>query len=355
MKINPASLSICLGIAIVAPSAGAQPQGYKWQGFLLHPPGAYASNATALDGKRACGDAFGDPAIWTGRDAEYLSLLPQGASKAFVEAAGDGVQTGDAVWSLQEAYPALWRGSAESFVNLEPPGPYWKGDAAGHCGSQTVGLVISTITGQHHAALWLNGDPAQFIDLHPASADWSEAYATDGVWQGGCVVARAALWKGSAGSFVDMHPAGKTQSVILGMAPGTQVGNFIKGNYHAVLWHDTPESWKDMTPAGATSAQLYATTGTYHVGYANAPGVPAHARLWLSDDPEDNLDLHAFTPPEFAENGSEARAISVVDGVISIAGSVNAPRAHAFLWVGTPIDSTDHAQRKKPQKIGRKP
>src|SRR5436853_399387 len=65
---------------------------------------------------------------------------------------------------------------------------------------------------------WLiHGSAASAIDLTPVGFISSHAGATDGVRQvgdGGIgSIAHALLWSGSAESYVDLHPAGKSSSV----------------------------------------------------------------------------------------------------------------------------------------------
>lgn len=352
---RPACITL-LGSAALTAAAAAQADAYRWQGHMLHQEGVYRSEATALDGSRACGDMDGDGAIWPGTTPDYISLMPAGAIRSFVWGADGGVQGGEAGWSLQEIYPALWRGSAESFENLV--GPYLDGGVQAVTGNQLVGIGYSPSDGLPRAVLWPADHPEQFVELHPEWGDWSEAWATDGVWQGGRIAStdlggiHVGIWKGTPETWVRF--AGPVVGGnVFGMAPGTQVGYLAGGTHRAMVWHDTPESAVSLHPPGASSSRLHATTGNWHVGYAVRP--KAHARIWWSDEPEDHLDLHEFVPAEHQADGSVANDISVVDGVIYIAGSVNAPRAMAFLWIGTPIDSTDHDTGKRPRTTQPRP
>jgi len=66
------------------------------------------------------------------------------------------------------------------------------------------------------------------VNLHPASAVYSLGYATDGSTQVGEVypagIAHAALWQGTAASWVDLHPATASSSTALGVGGGQQAG-----------------------------------------------------------------------------------------------------------------------------------
>ncbi|MCC7388838.1 MAG: hypothetical protein IT431_08720 [Phycisphaerales bacterium] len=331
-------------------AAASQPERYRWQGFWLHPPRASDSYAYAIDGDVPSGkitDVYGDGVVWPEWTTEYVGLKPAESQSAYVEGADGGYQAGKVYVEYQVAYPALWQGTAESVIDLTPPGPYYDSALYQRQGSQTVGWAYHNIDGRH-AAMWLNNDPAQFVDLHPNIADWSRAHATDGVRQGGRVAIpnigqHAALWKGTAASFIDMGPPGQyTYGWIRGMASGTQVGEYVNLTKRAALWHDTPESMITMSPPWATSAALYATIGDMHVGYAAHPSGRGGAGIWYGDDPESFFDLHRFVPAQYADNGSTAFDIDTKDGNIYIAGTVNIQHvAHAFLWVGVPLDTGD--------------
>jgi hypothetical protein len=350
--VVPVALTVLLCFVSVSRS-----QSYRWQGFMLHEEGVYRSHAEAIDIDVACGDMDGDGAIWPGTTSDYVSLRPDGVSRAFLLAADDGVQGGYIFWSLQDLPPTLWRSTAESFVDLVPGPPYQRaGQVLSVSGDQLVGY--GQIGGLPRAMRWSAENPADYVDLHPSWADWSDAWATDGVWQGGRVASTAhgglqiGIWKGTAESWTRLAGPG-IHGNIFGMAPGVQVGYVVDGSSRATLWRGTPESAVRLHLPGGSTSRLKATTGDMHVGYADAPGESSHARLWFSDDPEDNLDLHQFVPPRYGATGSAANDISVVDGVIYIAGIVGGPRAKAFLWVGRPVDEADQAPpRKRPDVIG---
>jgi hypothetical protein len=60
----------------------------------------------------------------------------------------------------------------------------------------------------------------------------------------------AALWTGSAASFVDLHPAGSNQSRAIDAAGGWQAGYARFGAVeHASLWNSTASSWEDLSLA----------------------------------------------------------------------------------------------------------
>ena len=120
--------------------------------------------------------------------------------------------------------------------------------ANGTDGAQEVGYA--NIDNSHFAALLWNGPQSQPVDLNPALANWSAAYGVRGGIQVGCASMpgtsgfqyHAALWRGSASSFVDLSrflPSGYTSSCALAVdGRGDVVGNAVDGAYgqHAILW-----------------------------------------------------------------------------------------------------------------------
>jgi hypothetical protein len=142
--------------------------------------------------------------------------------------------------------------------------------------------------------MW-TGQTDTFTDLHNNTlAVESRAYATDGEYQGGTAAFRnlgthAALWHGSADTMIDMQPSwgGSAYSMIMGMAPGVQVGTAAGV---PVLWHGSADSAQIMSPRGYTVGELHATDGTRHVGLAQKHGT-GYAGIWMSDDRDSFVNL----------------------------------------------------------------
>ncbi|MBL8760337.1 MAG: hypothetical protein JNL50_03460 [Phycisphaerae bacterium] len=120
-------------------------------------------------------------------------------------------------------------------------------------GAQQVGLVTVTVNGwdRDHAALW-NGTAASFVDLNPAGAEVSIANAVFGAQQVGFAFVgnlnRAGMWNGSAASWVDLNPAGAGASSAQGTSGTHQVGGARFGNvWHAGIWSGSAGSWEDLS------------------------------------------------------------------------------------------------------------
>src|SRR6185436_14108272 len=118
------------------------------------------------------------PAIWPGSANTWINLAGGTANGA---GAVYGVWGGTQVGNLGSGGASLWHGTHESRVILHPS-QATSSTAEAVSGNQQVGRArIATID---HASLWY-GTAASWVDLHPAGAVRSEAAATDGIHQGG--------------------------------------------------------------------------------------------------------------------------------------------------------------------------
>lgn len=138
------------------------------------------------------------------------------------------------------------------------------------------------------------------MDLHPAGADDSIAYATTGSQQAGEArfgnKEHAGIWFGTAGSFVDLNPAGASGSALSSTIGSLQAGaaQFGAGAEHAGIWSGTAESFVDLDPSlggdyGASDAMSIWTDGSTVLvaGYADhIPSGRTHAILWTITVPE---------------------------------------------------------------------
>src|SRR5262245_36764121 len=198
----------------------------------LHPARYATSYAMACrDGQQV---GYGQPPGQTGGSAPIeRALLWSGTAESLVELAGpdpklqtralavkDGVQVGEYGRNFT-MHAAMWQGSSVSMVVLHPaPPPGYPPDAqvsraSGVGNGQQVGLVAwkkKPLAPQDmRAALW-TGSAASFVDLTPPKVRHAEAPACAGGLQV-CAVSldtnnaerRATLWRGSAAALVDLH------------------------------------------------------------------------------------------------------------------------------------------------------
>ena len=165
--------------------------------------------------------------------------------------------------------------------------------------------------------------------------------ATDGIQQVGYTFDtvqqpnyKAALWSGSASSYVNLNPVGFTESQALGVSNGIQVG-FGKQNgvMRGLLWHGSASSFVDISPA-ATDCIVYGISGGQIVG-AVGSGVGFNsnnvfsAGMWTGTTAASFVNL----APAFG-NGSGANATNGVQQVGVTTIGPNMVQA-ATVWTGT--------------------
>jgi hypothetical protein len=294
------------GVQVGEVDYGSAPQAALWTGTVasytdLHPAGALYSRVYGIAGTRQVGYSYpgnvAHAALWTGSSSSYVDLNPNGSTESTAfDIAGNTIAGQANVGTLMQA--CIWDASTLAWTSLQPVGisspPTWSVcrscDAWQQAGSAVRG-------GQSHAAVW-SGSGGSFVDLHPAAVTSSAAYDVDTGQQVGRTTTnfldRAALWSGSAASWVDLQPAGTTRSTAYGVHLGEQVGYAQIGGVfnHAGLWHGTAASWEDLhsyLPASFTASQafgiwhdIYGTT--YVVGAGNEGG-HQKAVMWVKHAP----------------------------------------------------------------------
>ncbi|MCY2958927.1 MAG: hypothetical protein NTY35_02090 [Planctomycetota bacterium] len=250
--------------------------------------------AVATDGAQQVGaTAANRPALWSGTAASFVDLTPTDwVYPAYVTGVDGGIQCGNLLHILS-SYAGYWTGSAASWTYLTAC-PFVNSTSvlAVHAG-QLVGS--GQVGGRQHAFLWTDVSAA-CLDMHPATlagSGTSAALAVHAGQQAGWTQAdsglpqHAALWSGSAASWVDLHPIGVEASIVYGISGAYQVGTVTVGSQQrASLWSGTAASWVDLQaflPANTTSSVATGVwtdaAGVTHIsGYAN----PGGAVLWLS-------------------------------------------------------------------------
>ena len=307
--------------------------------------------------------AFSQPTTGAAAQAPLYTVInldPAGSAVYYdsgAMATSGGQQVGDG-----ELYPGhhhhalLWRGSADSVVDLNPPfgktyasfGQMYTSFAFAVCGGQQVGYGDDLVTLDRHALLW-HGSAVSVVDLHPHGFAQSAAFGTNGEEQVGSGVTvggnigdgpfHALLWRGTAASVVDLHPRGFASSEALGISGEEQVGKGLVaggqnpiGPFHALLWRGTAASVVDLHPRGFASSEASSASGEEQVGRGTVIGSalegPYHALLWRGSAAS-VVDLHPrgfYTSESHGTNGEE----QVGSGVP--AGGEN---EHALLWRGS--------------------
>lgn len=378
-----------LGVAplLVPSAAAAQAPAIDWTtGWTvvrLQPDSSVAPSFLHTYGRGVSGDLqVGESALnsydngspratlWRGATGTNIDLHPAWARRSYATSVDGNVIAGWAYdQSLSVATPLLWHwdGQAATVTDLSPPQPppgtpsyvyrAYGGVLYGTRGGQQVGYspispprYVGAWTGNYDAMLWL-GTAASWRSLHPtqvSNAINSIAFATDGHRQVGRVTVlvspflardHAALWSGTAGSFVDIHPVhavAATESKALDVHGSTIGGSVMEsGIWRAALWDETQgfADYVDLNPLHATRGDVNAVSDGVQVGsvsfvsYRNASFWAGSAASWV--------DLHAWLPAHFT--GSEAFDVWR-DGlrtiVVGMAGTSGSPGiAEAVLWV----------------------
>ncbi|HZN64264.1 MAG TPA: PEP-CTERM sorting domain-containing protein [Tepidisphaeraceae bacterium] len=228
----------------------------------LHPAAASVSSAFGTDGVNQVGGAwFGNDShavMWRGTAASYVDLTPThlGFTDARAHGIHGGRQVGEASRNSEpnRSHAVLWSGTADSAVVLLPPEGFTSATAHAIHGGEQVGQAFNAGQRGRHAVVW-HDDPDSAVDLHPAGFDESDALDTNGSQQVGVAyhitgfpdTRRAAVWSGSAGTFVNLHdflPAGYRQSAAAGIdGEGNVYGIAIttEGVAHQIVWRPVPE------------------------------------------------------------------------------------------------------------------
>jgi hypothetical protein len=274
----------------------------------LDPACATSSLGHATTGTEQAGYAFFGSlqlaSLWSGTAASWINLNPTGATASYVLAMSGTEQGGWAVFDGVRA-PGIWAGTAASWVDLSPDDNA-DGLVRDTNGTQQVGY--SGAGGPLRASLW-EGTPESWVDLSPAGSTGSIAYATIGTEQaGGAIfsgVSEAGTWAGTPESWVSIHPVGAAESQVLGMADTTlgsvQVGYAAFAetvcptseratNPHAAVWSGTAGSFVDLhavLPANYACSEtryVFSSGATLYVaGFAyNSTTAREEAILWIN-------------------------------------------------------------------------
>lgn len=177
------------------------------------------------------------------------------------------------------------------------------------------------------AVIWQAPTHEFAYSLHPTGYRNSSALAVDGEYQFGSAslpfaVVHAAMWQGSAATFVDMNPTGAGNSTIKDASDGQQVGVINQWNSpHAGIWYHSPESFVDINPAGATSSGVSACSGGLQLGSASFPDGGTVPGIWAGSA-DTFTPMDGILPANYA--GLSLTDLDIApDGTIQIVGSAS--------------------------------
>lgn len=322
-----------------------------WSVVLLHRDGVLSSSAAAVDAGHVVGhetldDGAGGtrsgPTEWSAFGSEGVAYDNGGDLDAgFLDVRGD-LAVGWFWWPYwtpygtgYEKHAAIWERSTGELHHVQPSG-------------MEVGAVAATDGVQHVGSITPDPDGGQFdprpmlwnsistgaISLLPAGMRGGTASAVDGGRQFGQVhlsfgTLHAAMWSGSAASFVDLNPSTASASGVAAARDGCVVGSAtIGGVVHA--WQFDPDDGGDgvdLHPAGATSSSLAGTALGLHVGT-----VDGRATLWVGAT---TVDLHGLLDPRYTLSSARDLEIGAA-GEITVVGSATdpaLPRTEPVVWL----------------------
>jgi hypothetical protein len=198
------------------------------------------------------------------------------------------------------------------------------------------GIQVGEFNGTSHAALW-TGSAGSLVDLHPTGvgAVSSIAYAAALTEQAGAVTfgfsSHASLWKGSAATWVDLNPIGISSSLARATDGGNEVGEINVGAAHAAYWSGSPGAYMDIHPGVADASGAYDVQGGEIAGVAVISG-GTHAAYWTGI-------THMFTDlhPAGASNSWALAVTATQQGGWAALGS----GVHAALWSGSAASFVD--------------
>lgn len=373
---------IKISVLVTAVLLGAFPAAFAQSYTLIDlSPDAGNGVATTLSGGAAAGYVAGGiygtlarATVWT--DTATVDLHPAGLEnpttgnpgRSYILGSSGNLQVGSAAGPStgNRLAPMLWRGTAETASFLTIPFTNFGGQAQATDGQQIVGYGIGldrdgTTQGPSHAVVW-DATTGAATDLG-GDGNGAIAYGVGGGTQVGVVykaLANAALWRGSRGSLVLLHPKNAVVSIANGTDGARQVGyagfdirvrqEAAKGNKdqrfnYAFAWSGSSASGVNIHPypvnaqPGVNLTQSYAlgVNGGWIVGYAGdatKSGTPAysHAIVWGAD--YSSYDLNVHLPAGFV--GAQAVAVDAEGNVSGFIAKSDGTR-HAAVWVRTQL------------------
>jgi hypothetical protein len=329
----------------------------------LHPDGSYQySTATSVFGSSIGGWAVDDsdaevPGHWSGASADFIPLQSVGSAK--VRAIGDGIAAGEMgvitpTWNLSTGEYQYIPTENVVAANVYAISGRWAGGQAvpqgGHDSTMAVYWDLDDISQNGVVLTPFGGDRFQAGIFAIAQATATSPGTQVGFY-GDNLAFGAALWNGTVGSLVELHPTFATDRQpfsVANAAYGSQQGGFYGAEVwdeptdfldggRAVLWEGSAASATDIHPDGYDISVVNGMTRGAQVGTVATFGSPFHeyeAFLWTENGA---FSLHDFLSPEylfswaFAADWVSATELWIVGSAINELTA----REEAILWVYT--------------------
>jgi hypothetical protein len=223
-------------------------------------------------------------------------------------------------------HAALWKGSAQSFVDLQPTGKYGTTNgtfALGTDGVREVGYGLDGGNGEH-AFVW-SGTASSAVYLGNAN---SVAYGVSGPRIVGSLgsPSEAILWRGKGSSVLACSSCYNWLATGIDGRNAVGYGNAFAAPYHALYWQGTSSNAIDLNPTGIFSSFALGVHGKFQVGYTVNASV-YHGAAW-SGSPGTYVDLHSFLPSGYT--ASYAYGVDEAGNVVGAA--INSAGIHSIIW-----------------------
>jgi hypothetical protein len=239
----------------------------------LHPAGYDRSYVFSVSGNEQAGYAVQAGAEnackWNGSSLSFVNLDPSTSYGSRAYGNNGGKQVGYSMFSGAKQ-AVIWSGTAVSRTSLNPIGSNMSEAYEVAAGKQVGYARVNTVVS---ASLW-SGTSSSWVNLHPLNAGRSEAYciSSDGTQQGGYAQISftnlACIWSGNRDSATLIHPSqtGALSSFVFGCEGGAQVGYVVMPGAlnRAAFWRGTASSHVDLH-------QFLPSRYTFSYAYALAP------------------------------------------------------------------------------------
>jgi hypothetical protein len=274
-----------------------------WTATVLHPASAVYSEGWGVNGSVQGGlvvvGSTTQAALWAGTGGSFTNVHPAGALDSTITGVGTGnQQVGYATYGARPQ-ATLWNGPTGAIVNLDN---FLAGSAATFAHSVNDGQQVGYVqmnAGGTLAALW-SGTAGSFVNLNPGGVDGSYANGVANGYQVGSTYANngsdAAMWHGTAGSWVNLNPGIDYDSEAYGVGDGQQVGRIwhtVNGGPNAALWSGTAGSFVNLHPAGKVRSEAFGVDGGMQCGHVFLDAETDHASVW-SGSAATWEDLHLY-------------------------------------------------------------
>jgi hypothetical protein len=241
------------------------------------------STIHSISGNQFGGSLNARACVWTESVASRVDLCPTTAS--VVDAISGSQQVGSVFDGGSNSHATLWNGSSSTQVDLSPAG-FLRSFAIGTDGTRQFGWGADP-AGRPHALVW-NGTAASMQDFTPPQGT-AQILGVGGGAQVGAIDTHATIWHGTPESAIDLNPPGYLGSLCEGTNGAAQVGfvNVVGGN-HAALWLGSAASFIDLhafLPAAYSTSEATSVTidnGRLVIGgYASTGGL-SEAFIWVA-------------------------------------------------------------------------